>query len=71
MNKPITVIADDFQRDLINLVNQSNLPMFFVESILKDLLQEVHLVAVRQLEKDRELYNNESAKSQEQARRGD
>lgn len=71
MNKPITIIADDFRRELIDLINESKLPMFFVESALKELLQEVHVTAIRQLERDREVYTKELLESQEQPPRGD
>ena len=40
INKPISLIKEDFTTELINLCNNSNLPLFVVEYILKDLIQD-------------------------------
>lgn len=59
MNKPITLVADDLKKDIVEMINSSKMPMFIVESILKDIMQEVHFLAAKQLEIDRSAYEKE------------
>ena len=62
MNKPITILADEFKSKQIALINNSKLPYFIIESILKDCIQEVHIASQQQLKIDRDKYNNELLK---------
>jgi hypothetical protein len=48
MNKPITVIYEDFKQGLASLINDSGLPAFMIEPILRDYLEEVRRVASQQ-----------------------
>ena len=64
MNKPITILADEFKSKQIALINNSKLPYFIIESILKDCIQEVHIASQQQLKIDRDKYNNELLKLQ-------
>lgn len=57
--KPITIAKEDFVNNLIKLVNSSQLPLFIVEYVLKDVLNEVHTIAVRQLQLDKDKYESE------------
>lgn len=57
MNKPITIVADEFKYKMVDIINNSELPFFIVESTLKDLIQEVHIASQKQLESDKSLYN--------------
>lgn len=57
--KPITILADDFLQSLVCLINESELPYFVVESILKTCINDVHIASKRQLEMDRDKYNQE------------
>lgn len=41
IEKPLALKKEDLQNNLINLINNSGLPLFIVEYILKDLLQEI------------------------------
>jgi hypothetical protein len=66
IEKPITLIKEEFTQELIQLVNNSKLPMFVIEPILKDVLTEVHSVTLQQLEADKKNYQ-ESLKSIEKA----
>lgn len=56
MNKPITIVVEDFKNDMINLINTSKLPLFVVEYILKDLIQDVHSGHLKQLQIDKQKY---------------
>lgn len=54
--KPLNVVSTEFMDGIVDMVNNANLPMFVVEYILKDVLDEVHSVARKQYEKDKEEY---------------
>lgn len=62
ISKPITLVREDFISNLSNAINESQLPAFIVESILKDFLNEVHIASQRQLEADRAKYQEMIAK---------
>ena len=67
--KPITLLREDFANKLIDLCNDSNLPYFCVESILKDVIKEVHQASVKQYESDKIRYENElKAKEESEAK---
>lgn len=57
LNKPITVVRAEFISNLTNLINESKLPLFIVEPILKDVYLEVKSVAQKQYEHDLLSYN--------------
>ena len=56
-NKPITLVRDEFINKLVELCNNSGLPFFVVEDVLKNLLQETHTASLQQLEEDKKRYN--------------
>ena len=56
--KPVTLLKEDFLRSLINLCNNSGLPLFVVEYILKDVYLEVKTLAKKQYEADLTKYNH-------------
>lgn len=56
MNKPISVVREEFKQNLISLVNGSELPMFVVEPIISEILAEVRAVSKAQLELDKKRY---------------
>lgn len=60
--KPLNVAKDDFVKDLVELCNNSKIPMCLIEYILKDFLQEIHIANQRQLEVDRLKYSQELKK---------
>lgn len=56
MNKPSTIIYEEFKQDLANLINNSGLPAFIIEPVLRDYLNEVRLMAQRQYQADKAAY---------------
>ena len=54
--KPITVVREEFISNLTNLINDSMLPAFIIEPILKDMYLETKAMAQRQYEMDRNIY---------------
>lgn len=57
--KPITLMREDFANKIVVLCNDSGLPYFCIESILKDIIQEVHQASIKQYESDKIRYENE------------
>lgn len=62
--KPITLLRNDFVTNIVELCNNSGLPFFAVEDVLKGLIQEVHTAAQQQLSEDTKRYQ-ELIKKQE------
>lgn len=56
MQKPITITRKEFIENIVETINDSGLPFFIIEPILKDLLDSVRQGAEAQLEKDRAAY---------------
>jgi hypothetical protein len=54
--KPLTLVKEDFTDSLVDLCNNSGLPFFIIESILKDFVQEIHVASQKQLEADKIQY---------------
>lgn len=57
--KPITVTREEFMRKMVELINNSHLPLFIIESALKEFTAEVHQGAQQQLKMDEENYNRQ------------
>lgn len=56
IKKPISVVRQEFIENLVNEINTCGLPLFVVEPILKDLLNEVSAAAKRQYEAEKAQY---------------
>lgn len=67
MNKPITVLREEFAQGLVKLCNESGLPFFCIESILKEMIGEVHTASIKQYESDLKRYSEEEASEEEDA----
>ena len=63
--KPITLMREDFANQIVDLCNNFGLPYFCIESILKDIIQEVHQASIKQYESDKLRYENELKAKQE------
>lgn len=55
--KPITVARAEFISSMTSLINNSGLPPFIIEPILKDMLYDVRIMAQKQLEQDTASYH--------------
>lgn len=53
MEKPLSVAREDFVNALVELVNNSGLPMFVVLDVLKGATEEVKDAAARQYEQEK------------------
>ena len=56
MNKPITVVYEEFKQNLANVINNSGLHPFMIEPILQEFLNETRSVVQRQYQIDRMKY---------------
>ena len=56
MIKPSTIVYEEFKQNLANLINNSGLPAFIVEPVLRDYLNEVQIMAQRQYMADKTAY---------------
>lgn len=51
--RPITLLREDLISAIAKAINESKLPAFVVEGVLKDFINEVHIASQRQLEADK------------------
>lgn len=57
INKPLSVAREDFIASIVNVINTNeSLPFFVMESILKEILNEVSTMAKKQAEIERMQY---------------
>lgn len=61
--KPMSVARSEFIQSLTRLINDSQLPPFVIEAVLKDMYNDVRALSQRQLEMD--MKNYREALSQE------
>ena len=54
--KPITLIRQEFVETLVEAINNCQLPMFVIEPILQDLLDQVKVMVQKQYEADKTQY---------------
>lgn len=54
--KPMSVARKEFMDEVVKLVNESGLPLFVVEPILKELHGVVQMEAENQYQKEKEAY---------------
>lgn len=59
-NKPLSLVREDFIKDVVELINNTPLPPFIMESALRDICNTVSNLAKQMLEKDREEYNRQN-----------
>ena len=63
--KPATLLKEEFMENLTMLCNNAGLPFFYIESILKEFIQDVHIASKRQYESDKIRYEQELIKLQQ------
>lgn len=56
VEKPTILLIEEFKVELANLINNSNLPTFIIEPILKDFLNETRIMVNRQYELEKTRY---------------
>lgn len=56
-NKPISLVMDELKGNIVNVINDSKLPICIVEPILKDIYEQISSLAKVQLEQDKKEYS--------------
>lgn len=56
MNKPFSMLYEEFRQGVTDLINNSGLPPFVIESILKNYTNEVSGIAKNQYQVDKMQY---------------
>lgn len=64
--KPISIVRYDFLQSLTKLINESTLPLFVIESILKDMHSDVRSLSQRQLEIDLKNYREALSQAEDE-----
>lgn len=65
MDKPISVVYEETKQEVANIFNNSKLPPFIIQNILKDFLTEVSVLVKQQYEHDLKEYNESKSESGE------
>lgn len=64
--KPMSVARSEFIQSLTNLINESTLPLFVIESIMKDIHSDVRSLSQRQLEIDLKNYREALSQAEDE-----
>lgn len=56
MSKPGTILYEEFKQSMADLINNSGLPIFIVEAVLQNYLNEARVIARNQYEADKAEY---------------
>lgn len=56
INKPVIMLREEFTTNMSNLINNSGLPLFIVEPIVRDMLMEINVAVKKQYEMERIQY---------------
>ena len=66
MNKPLSLIYEDFKQELADLINNSGLPAFIIESVLQNYLIETRTIVKKQYQVDKTQYEKSLLKECEE-----
>ena len=64
--KPMSVARSEFIQSLTKLINESTLPLFVIESVLKDIHSDVRSLSQRQLEIDLKNYHEALSQAEDE-----
>ena len=58
IRKPLSVAKEEFVNALTDMINNSALPRFIIESILKDMYADMKVIARKEYEIDKRRYED-------------
>ena len=61
MNKPLSLIVQDAQKEIVDIINKTNLSMYVVKVMLNDIYKEVERIESEEIKK----YNEEQEAKKE------
>ena len=68
MDKPLSLMIKETKMKLVDVCNESKLPTCILELIVKDLFNEIHMLAEEQLKQDQLVYKQKTEKKDEKIR---
>lgn len=71
MNKPFSIAYKEFKDGLANLINNSNMPPFIIESVLQNCLYEISEVVKNQYKIDATQYEKAILENAEKDKKSD
>lgn len=57
MEKPTSIVIKETKQKLLQTINESNLPAFILEPILKDYYEQIIKISEQQYENDKKEYD--------------
>ena len=64
MNKPANLIVEETRENITKVINESGLPPFLLEPLIKDIYNQISFLKQKELEKSKKDYQ-ESLKKEE------
>ena len=71
MNKPFSMICEEFRQELANLINNSGLPICVIELVLQNCLNEVDNIAKNQYKNDKTQYEQSLSEEKNKSKKSD
>ena len=68
MTKPANLIIEETKENLVKVINESGLPPFLLEPVLKDLYNQISILKQQELERSKQEYEN--SLNQEKEKKG-
>ena len=68
MNKPANLIVEETKANIVKIINESGLPPFLIEPIIKDLYNQINILKKKELAKSKQEY--EDRLKQEKEKKG-
>ena len=68
MNKPANLIIEETKEKIVKVINESGLPPFLLEPILKNLYNQISILKQQELEKSKQEYKD--SLNQEKEKKG-
>ena len=68
MTKPANLIIEETKENLVKVINESGLPPFLLEPVLKDLYNQISILKQQELEQSKKQY--EDSLKQEKEKKG-
>lgn len=62
MDKPATLLQREFQKKIVDAINESGLPAFVLVPILEQALAEVQRIEEQQYQEDKKKFESEEAR---------
>lgn len=67
MNKPADLIVEETKEKLAKVINESGLPPFLLEPLIKDLYNQISFLKQKELEKSKKDYQESLKKEEKEA----